>query len=127
MCHCLGDAVFPANRDALKKAVEMGAHWLTSPDRPLTLVHAIRRPLKTPEWKSPHVDRLLGQTFATIVDRAFVFSRRSTGKVEVFGHWTECVDAGPGTPAPSQEVVDNLAFVVPLTRDAAKPPDIDDD
>jgi hypothetical protein len=127
MWQWLADAVAPANRAALRKAVETGAHWVTSPDRPLTLVHAVRRPLKTPEWKFPHVDRLLGQTFATIVDRAFVFSRRSTGKVEVFGHWTECVDAGPGTPPPSQEVLDNLAFVVPLARDATKPPDIDDD
>jgi hypothetical protein len=127
MWQWLAQAVPPANLAALKKAVETGAHWLTSPDRPLTLVHAVRRPLKTPEWKFPHVDRKLGQTFATIVDRAFDFSRRSTGKVEVFGHWTECVDAGPKTPPPSEETLDNLAFVVPLARDPDKPPDLDDD
>jgi hypothetical protein len=127
MWHWLSNAVSAANLPALKKAVETGAHWLTSPDRALTLVHAVRRPLKTPEWKSPRVDRKLGQTFATIVDRAFEFSRRSTGKIEVFGRWMECIDAGPGTPPPSEEAVDNLAFVVPLARDANKPPDIDDD
>ena len=108
MWQWLAAAVAPTNLAALKKAVETGAHWLTSPDRPVTLVHAVRRPLKTPEWKNPHVDRKVGQTFATIVDRVFEFSRKSTGKVEVFGHWTECVDAGPGTPPPSEEAVDNL-------------------
>ncbi len=127
MWQWLAAAVAPTNLAALKKAVETGAHWLTSPDRPVTLVHAVRRPLKTPEWKNPHVDRKVGQTFATIVDRVFEFSRKSTGKVEVFGHWTECVDAGPGTPPPSEEAVDNLAFVVPLARDPKKPPAIDED
>ena len=127
MWQWLAAAVPPGNLDALRKAFLTGAHWMAFPDRPLILVNAVRRPLLTPEWKAVHVDRALGQTFALIVDRAFEFSRKSTGKVEIFGHWHECVDDGPGTPPPTEIEVDNLAFVVPLVRDAAEPPDVDDD
>jgi hypothetical protein len=121
-------AVPPPDLAALTSAVENGAHWLTSPDGELILVHAVRRPLKTPEWVNPNVERSLGQTFATIVDREFTFSRKSTGKVEVFGTWPECIDEGPGTAAPTQITVnDSAAFVVPIVRDPKNPPDFEHD
>jgi hypothetical protein len=111
-----------------------GRIWGLSPSRPLVLVHAVRRPLKTPEWVKPVVKRQLGQTFARIADDNFTFSRRSTGKVEVFGSWAEFVDSGPnGLPPtlpddPSTATqVSTLAFEVPLVRKGTAPPEPEHD
>src|SRR5262249_49590949 len=94
-------------------------------------VHAVRRPLKTPEFTKPTSHRLLGQTYTRIGDR-MSFSRRSTGKVDVYGAWDEWIDKGPDvrpgeeddptTPTP----VETLAFQPPLAIPGETPADDDD-
>jgi hypothetical protein len=91
-----------------------GRVWLLTPHRLLTLVHAVRQPLRTPEFVSPHIVRDYGTTFANVVDR-MTFSRKSTAKVELLGTWTEPVDGGPGTPDPKLVTFErSLAITVPV-------------
>jgi hypothetical protein len=93
-----------------------GRMWMLTPFQVLTLVHAVRQPLKTPEFTNPSVQRDIGQTFATIVD-VMTFSRKSTGKVEMYATWQEPVDQGPGQAPPSERNVNHtLAFPVNLDR-----------
>jgi hypothetical protein len=78
-----------------------GQHWMVTPFRTLTLVHAVRQPLATPEFQFLGVSRSLGQTFAVLHDRRLKFSRKSTAKLELFATWNEHVDGGPATPPPT--------------------------
>jgi hypothetical protein len=83
---------------SLVLAVE-GRHWMLTPYRILTLVHAVRQPLLTPEFDQIFVSRSIGQTFANLQDRRMRVSRKSTVKLDMIADWTENVDplgeAGP--------------------------------
>jgi hypothetical protein len=95
---------------------ESGEVWMLTPFQTLTLVHAVRQPLLTPEFNSPGVGREVGETFAQIGD-VMDFSRKSTGKVEVYASWSEPVDEGPGKPTPFLRTIDHtLAFPCDLDR-----------
>jgi hypothetical protein len=98
-----------------------GGHWMVTPFRVLTLVHAVRQPLATPELEFFHVVRSPGQTFAVLEDRRLKFSRKSTGKLELFATWDEHVDDGPGTPAPTiRHVERSFAVRAKLDRQIGK-------
>jgi hypothetical protein len=77
-----------------------GMHWMLTPYKTLTLVHAVRQPLLTPEW-SDQMGRTrgVGQTYATIYDRNMRLSRKSTVKLDIVATWDETLDplgeAGP--------------------------------
>jgi hypothetical protein len=83
---------------SLALAVE-GRHWMLTPYRILTLVHAVRQPLLTPEFDQIFVSRSIGQTFANLQDRRMRVSRKSTVKLDIIADWTENIDplgeAGP--------------------------------
>jgi hypothetical protein len=99
-----------------------GQHWMVTPFRILTLVHAVRQPLATPEFQFLGVSRSLGQTFAVLHDRRLKFSRKSTGKLELFATWDEHVDLGPGEPAPTVRHVErSFALRANLERHPDKP------
>jgi len=123
------EAAAPPNLAALRSAAQQGRHWMVEPYRILTLVHAVRRPLKTPEFTKPSPFRQLGQTYARIDDR-MTFSRRSTGKVDVYGAWDEWIDTGPDAPEDEDPMtptpVETLAFQPPLAI-PGEIPDEDDD
>lgn len=89
----------PAPTPAFNDA-QAGQHWLLTPWRRLTLVHAVRQPLLTPEWgPAPDAGKsALGQTFVDLTDRSMTFSRRSTGRVDINATWPEPVDTGTGAP-----------------------------
>lgn len=91
-----------------------GRVWLLTPYRLLTLVHAVRQPLRTPEFVGPKIVRGYGTTFANVLDR-MTFSRKSTAKVELLGTWREPIDGGPGTPDPQLVTFDRaLAITIPV-------------
>lgn len=77
------------------EAANEGRHPMVTPSRGLTLVHAVRRPLRPPE-PALDVTREAGQTFATLQPRAALFGvdPKSTGQVEVTATWTDHVDDG---------------------------------
>lgn len=69
-----------------------GQHWMLSPYRELTFVHAVEKPMKKPALDSDLVvDRGVGDTFASLRGHLLTHSR-STGKAEVRATWSEMVD-----------------------------------
>ncbi len=115
-------------RKQLEAAAVTGQVWALTPARELVLVHAVRQPLKTPEFDRLAAGKVLGQTFATL-GGPLSFSRKSTATVKVFASWPEAIDEGPGAkdptlpPHPEQK---GFAFDVPLDvgfGGAAKPPE----
>ncbi|MER7282684.1 hypothetical protein ABT369_50485 [Dactylosporangium sp. NPDC000244] len=101
---------------ALHQAAVEGRHWMMTPYRTLTLVHAVRQPLATPEFGAFQPQRAAGSTFAAYTD-VLDLHRASTARVDVYGEWTEQVDRGPGTPAPVSRTVTAAAFGFTVTDD----------
>jgi hypothetical protein len=86
--------------DQWRSQAVRGLLWMITPYRVLTLVHAVRQPLATPEFTDLAAVRQRGDTFADL-DDSITFHRRSTSRVDLHATWTEPVDdgAGGGTPA----------------------------
>jgi hypothetical protein len=98
----LEEAGIPAAElNNLKLQIVRGRHWITTPWRVVTFVHAVRQPLVTPEYLSFSPSRAPGDTFAFFRGQ-LNFSRKSSVRLDLNGEWTEFVDAGPGGPPPSQ-------------------------
>ncbi|HEY3367006.1 MAG TPA: hypothetical protein VGK74_18290 [Symbiobacteriaceae bacterium] len=81
----------PAATAPIKQAALQGRHWMISPNRELTLVHAVQQPLLAPEYQKPQAQKNLGETFATLVDHMPI-SGKSTARVDVAAAWAEPVD-----------------------------------
>ncbi|MEV4757180.1 hypothetical protein AB0J86_18985 [Micromonospora sp. NPDC049559] len=86
-------------RQGLAAAALDGRHWMLTPYVELTLVHAVRQPLLTPEPVGWTPTRAAGQTHATL-DGVLHADRRSTSRLDVLAQWPERVDGGPGAPPP---------------------------
>jgi len=81
----------PPNLSDLRRLALDGGHWMLTPPKTLTLVHAVQQPLIEPEFQDLTVERSLAQTFASLID-AFPISGKSTIRVDIQGTWTEPVD-----------------------------------
>ena len=81
----------PERTADLEAAAIGGRHWMLTPYRWVTLTHAVQQPLLVPDMTKVSVSRELGQTFATF-DGPIANHARSTGRLDVFGHWTEDID-----------------------------------
>jgi hypothetical protein len=81
----------PDRTPDLEAAALGGRHWMLTPYRWLTLTHAVQQPLLVTDTTKVTVSRQLGQTFASF-DGPIGNHARSTGRLDVFGHWTEDVD-----------------------------------
>lgn len=88
-----------------------GLVWALTPTRTLTLVHAVRVPLKSPEPDGLVPTRQPGDTFAEI-GGLVSFSHKSTARVDVTGAWTDCVDD------PAVVVADPAQFARPAEAPA---------
>jgi hypothetical protein len=73
-------------------AVRAGTHWMFSPYRELSFVHAVQRPLEPPvadlevdESRAPQ------QTFTTI-NQTIECHNRSSGQVDLYAHWDDWRD-----------------------------------
>jgi hypothetical protein len=86
--------------NSFRQRVQAGSHWMVTPFRELTLVHAVRQPLLRPKFTSLAVSpaRALANTFATLTDADFVVSRKSTSRVDILAQWTETMDTAPSGP-----------------------------
>ena len=78
---------------AMKTLAISGKHWMFTPFRELTLVHAVRQPLTEPGFQKLVAIKLLGKTFATLRDTGFLVNGKSTSKITVRAHWVEPIDA----------------------------------
>ncbi len=78
--------------DQLREYALNGRHWMLTPYRELTLVHAVQRPLMAPAFQNLNSKRELGQTFATLADFIKVCGK-STVKVDINACWEEPIDA----------------------------------
>jgi hypothetical protein len=103
---------------ALKLADE-GCHWMLEPYRILTLVHAVRQPLLTPEFSDQlGMTRSVGDTFANLHDRMFQVNRKSTSKLDIIATWNETLDPlGEIAPRMISGKARPFVFPVPLASD----------
>jgi len=81
----------------------LGLHWMVTPQRELTLVHATQQPVCTPRIQAVSVQRQAGDTFADLQARVQLHGP-STGKFEVEAEWTSgsttSTSPAPFTAAP---------------------------
>jgi len=81
----------PAKTEALKEAALQGRHWMLTPFRWVTFTHAVQQPLAAPDMTQVTSARSPGSTFARF--RGPIHNHaKSTGRLDVFGEWTEDVD-----------------------------------
>lgn len=107
------------------RRVIAGRHWMFTPWRPLTLVHAVKQPLTDPKLEDgpfSAIDRQLGAT-ASQLGFLSRWHGTSTGRLDLLASWDEGIDLGPGTAAP--EIRRLEAVVAELPRDGAGAPDTD--
>jgi hypothetical protein len=103
---------------AFRQAAADGRHWMVTPWRDLTFVHAVRQPLLRPRYRSLTPTRKLGDTFVELSDDQLEVSRKSTVTVDVVARWTEMIDP-PSEPGPRQATGNARPFQVqvPLASD----------
>jgi hypothetical protein len=81
----------PPNLSALRQLALDGGHWMLTPPRTLTLVHAVQQPLIEPQFRDLVVNRQPGQTSAILLDE-FPISGKSTIRIDFEAAWLEPVD-----------------------------------
>jgi hypothetical protein len=83
-----------AGKAALKTEALEGRHWMLTPSRELTLIHAVERPVTAPVLDVAAVDeegKARGQTFSELAGRVQNHSG-STGHLALEASWTEWED-----------------------------------
>jgi hypothetical protein len=100
----------PLNLSHLEQLALDGGHWMLTPPKQITFVHAVQQPLIEPQFQHLTAARVLGQTSADLTDE-FPISGKSTIKVGLEAHWQEPVDDLTDTTNPQ-----------PITRDGSAKP-----
>lgn len=80
-----------AKNETLKQAALEGRHWMLTPFRWMTFTHAVQQPLAVPGMEQVTSARSLGSTYA-VFRGPIANHAESTGRLDVFGEWTEDVD-----------------------------------
>lgn len=104
-------ALNPPFAETARPWIDDGLVWAFTPFRTLTLVHAVRVPLSSPEPDGFVPSRNPGDTFAEI-DGLIRFSHKSTSRVDAAGSWTDCVDD------PAVTITDTAQFARPAEAPA---------
>jgi hypothetical protein len=95
--------ITPKERAALYELATWGDHWMFTPFREVTLVHAVRQPLLAPHFGLLEAQRELGLTYASLGDTHVAVDHKSTARLDVLASWTEPFDDGTN-PAGSIEL-----------------------
>ena len=111
-------ATSDAQRDRLQAAAREGRHWMLSPYRELTLVHATRQPVWAPKFDELDVKRLAGMSLA-VLSGGIWLDQPSTGELELIGATEEWVD----TAQPGSDPTIPLPRELPVARLPIGPPD----
>lgn len=105
--------VVMGNADAAA-AVRAGTHWMFSPYRELTFVHAVQRPLEPPVANITVDDTRVPQQTYTKVQELLGCHNHSSGQVDLYAHWDDWRD-DLSHPAPRQvRRSAHIATVFPL-------------
>jgi hypothetical protein len=102
----------PPNLTDLRQRALDGGHWMLTPPRTLTLVHAVQQPLVEPQFRDLTVHRQPAKTSAILTDE-FPISGKSTIRVDFEANWQEPVD--DLSPAPQPVILNghaNAAFSI---------------
>ena len=88
----LADWVDSAGERAFVQGMaQVGCGWMTTPYRPLVLVHATQQPVCLPQFLGLSANRAVGDQHARLVSRLRMHGP-STGKFEIEAAWQEWVD-----------------------------------
>ena len=82
----------PQNQGRVWSRAALGAHWMITPWRDLTMVHATQAPVCQPELIKMSAQREAGGHSARILCRAVRLHGPSTGKFEIEADWHEWID-----------------------------------
>lgn len=106
----------PAQQASLEKMARMGQHWMLTPWRNIELVHAVQRPLITPEISKHNIDRPFAATFA-LPNFVAACSIKSTSQLDLLARWNEPLeDVSQKTSGENRPRTDH-AFSVKITDD----------
>jgi hypothetical protein len=72
-------------------------HWMLTPWRRFTFVHAVERPITEPTISKLLLGKLKGNTFVSLFGGAAMVHAPSTGEAELRGRWVDMVDDPAGT------------------------------
>lgn len=75
----------------VKTKIKTGRHWMFSPWRKITLVHAVQQPITTPEFTSLTPQRYYNETTA-LLDAELTLHGKSSTQVDIEASWTEFKD-----------------------------------
>ena len=67
-------------------------HWMITPGRSVTFVHAVEKPLDVPVLQRLSYSKGEGHTFVRFRSSEFVCPSHSTGQIELFARWKDKVD-----------------------------------
>ncbi len=104
----------PAMRQKLLEMALNGQHWMLTPWRNIKLVHAVQKPLITPEIVKPDINRFNGSTFAFPQFLA-TCSIKSTDHLDVLAKWNEPVEDVSRPTGDNRERNDN-AYTIKITE-----------
>ena len=85
-------AAHGTDRTFVRDMALLGCHWMLTPFRSLTLVHATQQPICFPEMVKASVGRPVDAQFAQIRSRQIRLHGPSSGKFEILADWYEWVD-----------------------------------
>ena len=105
-----GDSTTP------EKLARTGQHWMLTPWRNVELVHAVQRPLITPELKKVDVSRTNGETFA-LPNFTATCSIASTDRLDLRAIWNEPFEDD------KYRTREDHAFSVKITDERVRTPD----
>ena len=82
----------PSNVSDLKKSAYKGFHWMLTPFREMTIVHAVQQPLQEPKFdKLVPIKDIIGGTYALLHAR-IMNDAKSSAKLDVRASWDEPID-----------------------------------
>lgn len=104
--------------DRLRELAENGAHWMISPSRALTLVHAVQRPLLPAHFVAGTMTATKTNHGDTAADLAGTLALHvaSTGRIDILGRWQDWLVDHHGV-----QQVEREAVACDLTVDAHWP------
>jgi hypothetical protein len=103
-----------ANGKTLEGLALDGQHWMLTPWRNVELVHAVQRPLITPDISKLTIVRSGDETFALPIFFA-TCSIKSTDRVDLRATWNEPFDDGPGKDLGNHTRIDH-AFSLKISE-----------
>lgn len=76
----------------IEKRIGDGRHWMFTPWRIVEIVHAVQKPLITPEITNLNINRDFGDTAARPGIESLPLHSKSTARVDMSGVWADPVD-----------------------------------